>query len=102
MSQYSRPLAVLVGSPVTLVGPLPPTVLSAGTALRIATLANASNARARITTTVFIIPLFLRLGSLSILSLQVSFVQAKAIASISTRTSFGSRATSTVERAGGA
>src|ERR1035441_8224414 len=54
MSQYSRPLAVLMGAPVTLVGPL---VLVAAVWAPIRP-ASANSVMA--TTTVFIIPLFLR------------------------------------------
>src|SRR5208282_2442849 len=59
MSQYSRPLAVLVGAPVTLVGPLAlgfAAALSAGAAWATARLASASSAMARMTVFIVVSP----------------------------------------------
>src|ERR1700737_1728610 len=69
MSQYSRPLSVLVGAPVTLVGPvvvgfaagLWAAALCAGAVWATTRLASASIVMARMTVRVFIVPLFLRL-----------------------------------------
>src|ERR1700674_1934794 len=63
MSQYSRPLAVLVGAPVTFVGPpmagFFAAALWAGAVWATTRLASASIVMARMTMRVFIIPLFL-------------------------------------------
>src|SRR5882762_9288397 len=79
MSQYSRPLAVLVGAPVTLVGPvvvgfaaaLWAAGLWAGAVWATTGLTSASIVMARMMR-VFIVPLSLRLQSSRILSLQFS------------------------------
>src|SRR5882762_4232978 len=82
MSQYSRPLAVLVGAPVTLVGPvvvgfaaaLWAAGLWAGAVWATTGLTSASIVMARMMR-VFIVPLFLRLQSSRILSLQFSLIK---------------------------
>src|SRR5207245_4623738 len=66
MSQYSRPLAVFVGAPVTFVGPLVAgfaAALRAGAVWAMTRLASASIVMARMPMRVFIVPLFLCLQS---------------------------------------
>src|SRR5580692_13198105 len=103
MSQYSRPLAVLVGAPVTFVGPLAAdfavgfAVVFLGAVWATDAPASAISVMARIQ--FFIVsPFFFGVRRVKFVYKKV---HAKAITSISTKTSLGNRATSTVERAGG-
>src|SRR5258708_1731912 len=130
MSQYSRPLGVLVGAPVTFVGPamagLFAGALWTGVFWATTGLANASAVMAKmkafiVTPSLFPSTTFCTFVSIAnpeLLLLQTAAelrsvwtdecvrpyttFQASAITSISIVASFGSRATSTVERAGGA